>query len=105
MHREERGAAAGEVAHRAAHGLRDVVELQVGKDLVSARGKPRDELEGAGAAEELEADLVEARGVAELLDQRARLLGRRHVQGNDEPLRGGDRGHFWQVRSEYWRND
>src|SRR5687768_405416 len=86
VHGEERGAVAAQVGDRAAHRLRNVVQLEVGKHLVAARGEPAEELEVAFGGEELQADLVEARRVAQLLDQGTRFLGSRHVERDDEAL-------------------
>src|SRR5688572_2291319 len=102
VHGEEGGAVAAQVGDCAAHRLRDVVQLEVGKHLVAARGEPGEELEVALGGEKLKADLVEARRVAQLLDQRARLLGGRHVERDDETLRAGDGGHGFSLL-EYCR--
>src|SRR5262245_52442351 len=86
VHREEGRAAVAQVGDRAAHGLGNVVELEVGEHLVAAPGEPGDELEAARRAEELEADLVELHRIAEPLDQRARLGRGGQVEGHDQPL-------------------
>src|SRR6185436_20815331 len=91
VHGEEGRAAAAQVGDRAPHRLRNVVELEIGEHLVAARGEPAQQLEIAVGGKELEPDLVEAHRVAQLLGERARLLRRRHVEGDDQAL--GARDH------------
>ena len=57
-------------ARRAAHGRRDVVELEVEEHVAAGLAQPAHD-PGPLGREELAADLVEAAGLAELLDQTA----------------------------------
>src|SRR6185436_9996164 len=93
VHGEEGRAAAAEVGDRAPHRLGNVIELEVGEHLVAACGEPAQQLEIAVGGEQLQADLVEAHRIAQLLGERARLLRRGHVEGDDQAL--GARDHFF----------
>src|SRR5882672_6026247 len=93
VHGGEADAASAQVGDGAAHGLRHVEELEIDEYLVAALHQPFEQLEVAARHEKLQAELVEARRVTHPLDERARLLRRRHVERHDQPLGARNRRH------------
>src|SRR5207248_7321770 len=67
-------------------GFRDVEELEIGKYALIVADQPLDEIEVPAARGELETDLVEGHHRTEPLDERARIVVRRHVERDDEPF-------------------
>src|SRR5439155_8802157 len=82
-----------QVGDGAAHRLRHVEELEIDEYLVAALHQPFEQLEVAARHEQLQAELVEARCVAHSLNERARLLRRRHVERHDQPLGARNQRH------------
>ena len=90
VHGAEIRAALGQALHRSRHGLRDVEELQVDEHLLVLAAQAIEELEEPGRHEQLQADLVEHHRITQALDQRPRRRDVRQVEGDDQPLAGGD---------------
>src|SRR6185369_14136834 len=66
---------------RASNRVRDVVELEVEKDVLAEGAEGLDDL-GAGPGKKLAADLVELADVAEALDHRHRQVGRWKIESD-----------------------
>ncbi len=64
----------------------DVVQLEVEEDLLARLHEPLGDGEATPAVNELHADLVEADGIAEPVDERQGLVGARHVERGDQAI-------------------
>ena len=87
MHGEELRAGARDRSGGALDRRLDIEQLRVEEHTAPARRELGRERHAAGE-HELEPDLVDADAVAERLDQRAGLLGARHVERHDQPVAG-----------------
>ena len=85
MHGEEGGAKPRHAFHALRHGVGDVVQLQIDKDLLAGVGQRVRVRKPAGEGE-LIADLVKRDRVAEPRHQRGRRLDRGHIERNDQAL-------------------
>jgi hypothetical protein len=88
VHREQLGAEPRRRGGGAAHGVRDVVELEIEEHAAPALAQ-RAHRFGTGGGEQLEADLGDLGPRAEALVERQRLLQRAHV------VCDRDFGHAW----------
>src|SRR5581483_4680690 len=87
VHGEESNAHARDRGGRPLDRRLDVQQLGIDEYGAPAAGELLRERE-ASREQELEPDLVDAGAVAERLDQRARFIDARHVEGNDQPAFG-----------------
>ena len=85
VHGEEGGADRRRIARGALHRVLDVEQLHVEEDAFAGCRQLACEIEAA-AHDELEADLVEGDGRPEPGHERARLLHRREVEGDDQAV-------------------
>ena len=90
VHGDEACAAVLELAHRRTDRRGNIEELEIAEDLLVARKHPVEQVEVAAAHHELESELVERHGIAELLGKRAGALAVRDVHRENQAVPGRD---------------
>ena len=90
VHGQERRARAAQLPHGRRHRRGNVIELEIGEDLLVALDEPVEQLEVVARGRELEPDLVERDAIVKACDELLRAFEVRNVEREDQSVAIGD---------------